>query len=59
MYFVDLYNGNDRIVHAPFEKKDAAIKYFNFLSDRKSPFLVDYNRVEIFDENVCLFDCEV
>lgn len=60
MYFVDLINAdNDVIVHAPFERKDEAIRYFNLHCDSKNYFVTNWNRIEIKNENIVLFDYEV
>ena len=60
MFYVDLYKDNDLIVHAPFKDKNKAIEYFNKRCDYKSGnIFLDYDHIEILNENLCLFDCEV
>lgn len=59
MFYVDLYDNGMKVIHAPFENKNAAIKYFNYVCDRNNPFLLNCSYAEILDENIVLFDYEV
>lgn len=56
MFYVKVYNEDNCYIDAPFNFKEHAIKYFNFICDNP---LSNFNRIELLDENVCLFDYEV
>ena len=61
MYFVRLFKGEDLIVDAPFESRDKALKYYNNKLDviMDPIFKLNFDRAEIWNENLCLFDYEV
>ena len=60
MYNVCVYVDNDCILNAPFELKDAAIKYFNWYIERNM-LGEDYSfcdRIEIVNNGCVIFDYE-
>ena len=61
MFYVRLSKDNVVIVNAPFENKEAAIKYFNNRVDvhRMNCDYIEFDTIELFNENMCLFDYEV
>ena len=64
MYYVKLFNKeNQCILNAPFDKKNSAIEYFNTKADRRTYFdiypFIEYDRIELLNDNAVLFDCEV
>lgn len=64
MYFVKLYDNEDKLIfNAPFESRYQAVRYFNTKLDQcmffeSIPFM-NYDRIEICDDNTVLFDYEV
>lgn len=60
MYYVKVYNSNnDCYINAPFNFKEQAIKYFNYVCEFHRYMGNESKRFEIYDENTCLFDYEV
>lgn len=60
MYYVKVYNSNnDCYINAPFNFKEQAIKYFNYVCDFHPYQETDTKLIEIYDDNTCLFDYEV
>lgn len=61
MYYVKKFFNKDNqcIFKAPLQNKNSAIEYFNRKTEHGLYPVIDYHHIELTNESIVLFDCEV